>query len=318
MRVTGEDLDSELETPILFLVFNRPEVTKKVFDRIREAKPKYLYVAADGPRETHPDDVAKCAKVRGTINEVDWDCKVNTLFREKNLGCGKAVSQAISWFFDHVEEGIILEDDILPSLNFFQFCEEMLHHYRYETKVMHISGLNFQKKKWGAYAYYFSSYAASIWGWATWRDRWGKYVLKMDGVDAFLESDTFVEVLPLEPVRKHYSKALQATATGQLNTWDYPWLYTFWKHKGLSIAPNFNMVNNIGFDAKDATHTVSRPSFLKLFHEKPQVSIKNHPNLIERNLDADLDRMKVKYLTKPPILKRINLSKLITLKNIFL
>jgi hypothetical protein len=115
------------ETPILFLIFNRPDLTHIVFNRIREVKPKYLFVAADGPREDHPEDQRKCEEARTKVlNSIDWDCEVKTLFRDKNLGCGLAVSQAITWFFGHVEEGIILEDDTLPSISFFQFCQELL------------------------------------------------------------------------------------------------------------------------------------------------------------------------------------------------
>ena len=107
-------------------MFNRPDVTSKVFERIREVKPRYLYIAADGPRLNHPEDNQKCEEVRKIVAAVDWDCELTTLFREENLGCGLAVSQAITWFFDQVEEGIILEDDILPERDFFFFCSSLL------------------------------------------------------------------------------------------------------------------------------------------------------------------------------------------------
>ena len=121
----------EFETPVLFLIFNRPDLSQQVFERIREIKPKQLFVAADGPRATHPDDAQKCADARRvTLNIIDWECEVKTLFRDENLGCGLAVSQAITWFFEQVEMGIILEDDCYPDLSFFRFCEKLLDYYK--------------------------------------------------------------------------------------------------------------------------------------------------------------------------------------------
>ena len=123
-----------LKTAVLFLVFNRPDTTKQVFKAIRQAKPPRLYVAADGPRADKPGEAEKVEQARRIAMQVDWDCEVKTLFREKNLGCGKAVSSAIDWFFENEEEGIILEDDCLPSQSFFWFCEELLERYRLDMQ----------------------------------------------------------------------------------------------------------------------------------------------------------------------------------------
>ena len=132
-------------TPILFLIFNRPDVTKCVFEEIRKQKPQYLYLAADGPRANKPGEYEKCILAREVVLEgIDWNCELKTLYRDENLGCGKAVSEAITWFFEHVEEGIILEDDCLPNNSFFTFCSELLDRFRTTDKIMHISGNNFQ------------------------------------------------------------------------------------------------------------------------------------------------------------------------------
>lgn len=146
------------DTPILFLIFNRIETTQKVFLKIKELKPKYLYIAADGPRISKPEEKDSCQKVRNYILEqIDWNCNIKTLFREKNLGCGKAVSEAINWFFNNVEEGIILEDDCLPNNSFFYFCEKMLNFYKTENKIFMISGFNPYPrniiKKWRDYEF---------------------------------------------------------------------------------------------------------------------------------------------------------------------
>ena len=163
-------------TPILLLVFNRPEHTKRVLNTLRKVRPMNLYIAADGPRRNNQSDSINCQLVKEIlIKWIDWDCEIKTLFRDENLGCGKAVSQSITWFFNHVEDGIILEDDCLPDLSFFKFCEGLLDKYRNVPDVFLISGDNFVNRSINIpWDYYYSSFA-HIWGWATWRRVWNKY-----------------------------------------------------------------------------------------------------------------------------------------------
>ena len=102
-------------SPVLFILFNRPDTTKRVFAEIRIARPAKLYIAADGPRNDKPGEQALCEKTRAIITDIDWPCQVSTLFNDVNKGCKNAVSDAITWFFSHEEEGIILEDDCVPG-----------------------------------------------------------------------------------------------------------------------------------------------------------------------------------------------------------
>jgi len=174
-----------LYTPILFLIFNRPDTTQKVFNAIRKAKPKQFFIAADGSPPDREGEIEKCQKSRKIATSVDWDCEVKTLFRDKNLGCKIAISSAIDWFFENVEEGIILEDDCLPHQSFFWFCQELLEYYRNDTRIMHISGDNFQfGRKRGEGSYYFSKYS-HVWGWATWRRAWKCFDINMKSFEEF-------------------------------------------------------------------------------------------------------------------------------------
>ena len=132
----------KVRSPILFLIFNRPFYTRKVFDEIRRAAPERLYIAADGPRIKFENDVHLCEQTRDILNRIDWECKVLTRLNNENEGCKVSVSNSITWFFNHENEGIILEDDCLPAKTFFQFCDEMLNHYRSNPKIRHISGSN--------------------------------------------------------------------------------------------------------------------------------------------------------------------------------
>ena len=167
-----------MNTPILFLLFNRPDETSVVFDVLKIIKPKFLYVACDGPRKNIEGDAENVDKTRKIIDQITWDCELKTLFRDSNLGCKIAVSEAINWFFENVEEGIILEDDCVPDITFFDYCSELLQFYRDDKRVMHISGLNFLSGPLdlqpSAESYHLSKYPA-VWGWATWRRAWDLY-----------------------------------------------------------------------------------------------------------------------------------------------
>jgi len=159
--------------PVLFLVYKRLDLVKQVFASIKEYQPERLYVAADGAKSDADFDV--CRQVREYILEsIDWECEVTTLFRDQNLGSSLAVSSAITWFFEHEEEGIILEDDCLPTPSFFIFCEKMLEKYRKDDEVMHIAGCNSYGEIPIKEDYFFSKYSLS-WGWATWSRAWKKF-----------------------------------------------------------------------------------------------------------------------------------------------
>lgn len=266
--------------PVLFLIFNRPATTARVFEQIRAARPKQLFVAADGPRMHIENDVLLCEKVRQIVKLVDWDCELKTLFRTENLGCGRAVSEAITWFFKDVEQGIILEDDCLPDLSFFSFCETLLNYYRNEIQIMHIGGTNFQygKRQRGEGSYYFSKYC-HVWGWATWRRAWEGYDLAMR------DCPDIVDGLDIEDFWKNIFRS-NYVAPRSIDTWDYQWFYSVCKNKGLAIIPNKNLVQNIGF-GENATHTKFLPKWL-MKHQIQSLKMPIlHPKTIEPHFKAD-------------------------------
>lgn len=171
---------SPLSTPVLFLIFNRPDTTQQVFSAIRKAKPPRLYVAADGPRSDYPDDAESCEIARSIATNVDWDCEVKTLFRETNLGCGLAVTSAIDWFFEQESEGMILEDDTKPSEQFFKFINFGLRKYRDDKNIGSICGYNPLTPKPNKIDRIIISNYPSVWGWGTWKSVWEKYNLQAD------------------------------------------------------------------------------------------------------------------------------------------
>jgi hypothetical protein len=261
-RCTFDALGAVFEPPeplrvaVLFLVFNRPDVTSRVFEAIRQARPPRLYIAADGPRLHRPGETEKCTQVRNIVSQVDWPCSVITLFRPNNLGCKRAVSSAIAWFFAKEEEGIILEDDCLPSRSFFWFCQDLLQRYRDDSRIWQICGTTYLTRELDRSdraSYFFSKYGP-IWGWATWRRAWQSYDADLGKWPQMSEEINFCSVYPDRLERTARKDLGDRLSRGEIDTWDYQWGMAKNFQSGLSIVPAKNMIVNIGF-GPEATHT---------------------------------------------------------------
>lgn len=273
------------DKPILFLVFNRPDTTLRVFEAIRLAKPKKLYIAADGARASKEDEDRKVAEVKKIVSQVDWPCEVITLYRDVNLGCKVAVSKAITWFFDQEEEGIILEDDCLPHPSFFRYCEELLDRYKDDERVALISGDNFQfGKRRGEASYYFSRYT-HIWGWASWRRAWRHYDPKAGSWPALRDGNWLSVLLDDAGERKYWAAMFEAVFKGQIDTWDYQWTLTCWSQGMVSVLPNVNLISNIGFGG-DATHTHGTSIYADMALEPMEFPLR-HPDIMLPDREAD-------------------------------
>jgi hypothetical protein len=273
------------KTAILFIVFNRPNTTNRVFEKIRQAKPPRLYVASDGPREGYEGEKEKVIKTREIATIVDWPCEVKTLFRDKNLGCKNGVSTAITWFFKHEEQGIILEDDCVPHLDFFSFCENLLNYYADDEKVGAITGNNFQNNKWrGSASYYFSKFA-HCWGWATWRRAWHHNDTDLKFWPKWRNSKDWLNSMPDKVERRFWQNNFDRVYAGEIDTWDYPWDASRFRKGFVAATPNVNLVSNIGF-GEGATHTISKNSQfsnMPTYELGPMVYLEK----VERDLLAD-------------------------------
>lgn len=302
-----------LMMPVLFLIFNRLDTTKKVFDIIRNVKPSQLYIAGDGARADVEGEDEKVKIVREyVINNIDWDCEVKTLFQDKNLGCEIAVSTAIDWFFENVEMGIILEDDCLPDASFFKFCQELLEYYKDDSSVMHISGNNFQfGEQRDDISFCFSKYP-HIWGWATWRRAWKYFDLEMSQWPKFREEGALQNFFVDRASSRYWEHILQKVYDQKINTWDYRWAFAIWSQGGSSIVPSVNLVTNIGF-GKEGTHTknilgrhANLPYFelkFPLIHPKEKMVNKRYDRYTQKNYYENIfllakffRRLKIEYL----------------------
>ena len=285
--------DITLTSPVLFLIFNRPETTQQVFSAIRKAKPPRLYVAADGPRSDYPNEDEKCEHSRKIAKNVDWDCEVKTLFRDQNLGCRLGVSQAISWFFENEPEGIILEDDCLPSQSFFWFCQEMLEYFRNDKAVRVICGFYSNELEYKPSASFFFSRYLRVWGWAGWRRSNEGYDSNINLLiekqntwkkDIFSHTDIFL--------KRYWQDMFEEVGSGKIDTWDIQLQYLLWQKKQQVIVSSKNLIQNIGWiqgahaQKKDHNHELATSEI-----NFPLTT----PDMTERDTRADQVIEKISY-----------------------
>lgn len=280
--------------PVLLVAFNRPGLTIRSFEAIRRVAPSRLFVAVDGPRPGKGDDDL-VEEVLEIVRGVDWPCQPHYLIRQHNLGCQRSVDSAIDWFLDEAGEGIILEDDCVPDPTFFEFCAELLEHYRSDERVGMISGTNVLGR-WspGGDSYHLGR--AAVWGWATWKRAWGKSAEHLSG---FSSSATRARARKFMGRRRWQRERVQMELiwSGQLDTWDHPWAFHLAQREQLAIIPAVNLVSNIGFDSA-ATHTRQPTRLASL----PTTSIPfplAHPSRVE--LDVEFERRWLELESRGPL-----------------
>lgn len=280
----GSNLSDQCNVPVVFLVFNRPQHTARSFERIRAARPKRLFVVADGPRSTHPDDVRLCEETRKIAASPDWPCKLQTNFAEVNMGCRRRVSSGLDWVFDQCEEAIILEDDCVPCGSFFGFCSDLLERYRDDVRVVSIGGANFQLGHTrGEGSYYFSAYT-HIWGWATWRRAWRLIDIELASWPAAREQGLLSSILEDPREVEYWTGIFEKSYRGEIDSWGYPWLFSSWMRNTLCAVANQNLVTNSG-GGPEATHTTGDMKALGIPTQELTTIV--HPAIVARDLAAD-------------------------------
>lgn len=278
-----------MRTPILLVGFNRPDYLQQVFNQIKKYKPQCLYIAIDGPRPDVKDDVEKCAECRNIVNQVDWECDLHTLLRAENLGCGYGMRDAISWAFKNEERLIILEDDCVPSMSFFQFCEMMLEKYKDDTRVWQVSGRCYHPDSiFFEHSDYIFSHFPHVWGWATWRRCWNQYDFSMSDFPQYHMMGGAVNTTLSSKLAKRenifFLKIFnEIKMNPSYHTWDNQWSYLMSKNNAYSIVPHKNLIHNIGMVG---THTSK--------YQKPDIPSEEmsldlrHPDFVFPNKAYDI------------------------------
>lgn len=250
--------------PILIIIFNRPKKFKKMIQALKKTRPRCIYIFANGPRDNHEKDIKLCDDTRNLIKKINWKCKIYTNFKKKNLGINLGVYTGISWFFEKVNFGIVLEDDCIPQPSFFKYVNLLKKKYSKNKNIGIISGNNFFKKK-TKYDYFFTKWSFT-WGWATWRRNWISFDYKLKFWNEYRKSNDW------KTLNKDFNqhKTFTHIFNFSLNknkieniSWDYRWMLHLWFKKLINIIPKHNLVKNIGFDF-EATHTFKKNNKLNL------------------------------------------------------
>lgn len=298
-----------MDKAILFIIFNRPDTSEKVLDEIIKAKPRKLYIAGDGHRNASEKELVE--KTRSLVKKKSESINCEFLFRDRNLGCKKGVIGAINWFFENENEGIILEDDCLPSPRFFDFCSGMLDHFRDDKNIMHIAGSNLLIRSDNNADYYFSR-LPNIWGWATWKRAWEKYDPEMQHIEDFKNGQGLKNIIPDQKLRKRYTKLYDKIYHG-VDTWDFQWTYSTILNDGICIIPNKNLITNIGF-GNNATHSIDPENplaNLKLENLEGEII---HPDKKEIDKEAETKFLEITNRMPPLYLRVMNKLKKIKRK----
>jgi hypothetical protein len=268
-----------LNTPIAFIVFNRPDTTLKVFEAIKKIKPRKLYVIADGPRESVPRERERCQATRAILDSIDWDCQVFKNYSEQNMGCGVRVSSGLSWAFENEDRLIILEDDTVPSEAFFFYCEELLEKYLFDTRIFTICGSNFfTERGLDDDSYLFSQYG-NPWGWATWKRVWQHYDYSMKKWPLFRDKGLMASVFKTVEESRRFTPMFDEFYQAPKNIWTIQGAFMIWSNGALSIIPAKNLVTNIG---NVGDHT-SETGFFHFHKVGNNFRIEKHPDFIFAN-----------------------------------
>lgn len=293
-----------LRTPVVLLIFNRVEPTKQVFARIAQARPKVLFIVADGPRTDVPEDRERCLEVRRVVEKIDWDCSVHRNYSDPNLGLKERVASGLDWVFDQVEEAIILEDDCLPDPTFFPFCEKLLEEFEQDERVMMIAGTNYLLDRLQIEDSFLFSRYFSIWGWATWARAWKKYDRSLTDWSDLKKRKILKAMYPQRYFRRRLSNWFDLAQSGQIETWDIQWFYSCLFNNGLCIVPRVNLVSNIGDEGTHASRdrkNIGLPTF-SLDLESIQ-----RPRFVVPSQEYDATLIRQRFLLQRPrrILRRV-------------
>jgi len=271
-------------SPVAYFVFNRPRHTRQSFAAIRAQKPPQLFIIAEGPRERHPEDVARCREVREIVEVIDWPCTIHRNYSGTNLGCKKRISGGLDWVFSQVDRAIILEDDCVAAPEFFSFCDTLLEVYKDNEKVWVVNGNSYQlKHQRGAASYYFSKYP-DCWGWATWRRAWINYEGELPFLEEWIGSERWGAAFPFKAEQQYWSQKFRMVKRRRIDTWDYQWVACMNYEGGLAATPNANLVKNIGCDS-EGTHTNECDQ--ECVYDPSALGTIVHPSEIKADFEAD-------------------------------
>lgn len=243
--------------PVLIIGYQRPENIKRIIETCILAGIEKIYLSVDYPKSDDYDSLEKYRSVlniRNSFGRATLTFEINTY--TSNLGCSAHVLSACDWVFSNEDYVIILEDDCLPSLDFFKFCSFYFSIESQFGNLVLASGSQFAPNTCGLDDAIFSKYAL-IWGWATTRKNWRRIR------PAITDSQIYGwELLDWNEESVYWKEGSRRARAGFVDAWDTP-LVNFIVQSGFfTLAPRNNLVSNVGDDYV-ATHTNSGSNWLR-------------------------------------------------------
>ena len=294
-----------INVPILLIVFNRPELTKKSFSSISQVEPAKLYIAIDGPRKGFPTDVDLCNEVFEIVKCVNWECDVQYLVRDLNIGCKNGVCDAISWVFRSETSVIIIEDDVVAPPSFFNFMQLLIYKFQFDNRIAMISGNQYTPTQTD-FDYFFTRYG-HIWGWATWKRVWDKFDVEVPYLDNILQNKLSDISFFNKRERKYHMRTLSNVYSlilkGTINSWDHQFAIFRLINGLLSIAPSCNLSSNIGFESSRGNYNKNPELFY--YESDPSFVCTRHPEQVIRDESYDKFHFDNHIFKKRSLVKRI-------------
>jgi len=279
-----------MKSAVLLLTFNRAENAAKVLDTIREAKVAKLYISNDGPRAGNTKDAEARSKIQEMVKTIDWDCEVHTLFFDENMGCGRAVSSAITWAFTNEDRLIILEDDCVPSRPFYELCDYCLEKYKDDNRVWTINGRSQHENDpaFHGYDYTFSLYG-HCWGWATWKRVWEGFDITTPYIEQFLKEGGMKNVFHTKKearlATKMYIEPILHNPMYYKSSWATPFGIYLFSNRALTITPRLNLIHNIGMEGDHSNVKSKKIPYYYTLQASETYTFNNEPLFVLSNAD---------------------------------
>lgn len=240
-----------VDVPVRVDIWIRPECQRKQFEIIKKARPSILFVTSDGGRNNREWELIYQNR-KMYDEEIDWNCKVYKLYMNHNLGLYAMSKERMKFIWSKVDRCIMLEDDILPSISFFQYCAELLEKYKDDERIECICGMNHLGLSKEVSSDYFFSRQGSIWGVAVWKRT------VMNRSFSYSDDQYVLKLLKQRTKRnpiawkRLYAYGRQSTYEGHVAGSEFWYEFDMYAQNRLQIIPKYNLVSNIGCDKNSA------------------------------------------------------------------
>jgi len=275
--------------PLALFVYNRPEHTKQVLSALRENNIDLLYVFSDAAKKDASS--VEVGEVRDINDKIDWD-KIEIVKRAEHGGLANSVKQGVAEILQRYDKLIVLEDDCVPSSDFYNYMCQCLEHYEDEERVFCTSAYShpIKKREFKKYPYdVFFWQRFWSWGWGTWRRAWQKYDPDLERLLRTVKAKN----INLEKFGRDILSTIQAQVNKKIDSWAVNWFLTIIVNDALTVYPVSSRINNIGYDGSGVHCGLSKKYDVELTSSISAEKLR-FPEQIEEN--KEIIRQIIKFI----------------------